>query len=353
MTKNGNGVFRSSDLGETWENIHIDTNNNVYSIYSGKADASGSTGMLLAGTYYTGINKSTDGGSNWIPKGSTYWIVDIISGPNDWLFAISDSLYGIYRSKNYGESWENLIQYVNGTDLAYDPVSGYVYSATGSNYLKYSSDGGDSWGEIQISSDTDIYTREVECLPTQTILVGMATGIYRQGPPVEDTNDPPGVPDLTYPSNGTTVNGTTVTLYWQKSIDPEGGAVTYRLQVAEDPDFTVNLRTFNVDENGNLLVAAMFVLPLLTLFGWRRRGRKQNLALMTASVLFAATIFIGCGSSGSRVNVKIGDENTVSYQVSGLNAGTTYYWRVIAVDEKDAASDPSETRSFTTSGTTP
>ncbi|HON58017.1 MAG TPA: YCF48-related protein [Smithella sp.] len=111
VTWNGDGVFRSADLGETWERINSDTDY-VYSIYAGKADASGTTGMLLTGTYYNGIMKSTDGGDNWVRKSWTYWITDIISGPNDWLFAISTGAPNhIERSKDFGESWETVLSY--------------------------------------------------------------------------------------------------------------------------------------------------------------------------------------------------------------------------------------------------
>jgi len=343
VTSNGAGVFRSADLGETWTQINIDSWNNVYSIYSGKADASGATGMLLAGTYNSGINKSTDGGSTWISKGSIYWMVDIISGPNDWLFAISDG-WQLDRSKDYGETWTNVISSPSGGDLAYDPVSGYVYSTTGSNYIKYSSDGGDSWGDITISSDTSVYTTEIECLPNQTIIVGTASGIYRQGPPV-DTNEPPASPVLSSPSNGFTVFGTSVKLYWQKSTDPEGGNVTYRLQIAENSGFTTNLRTFNVDENGALLGAVGFILPFFAFLGWRNRSRKKNLILITAGILLTASLFIGCGSGGWNV-AGVADDR-VSFEVTGLESGKTYYWRVLAVDEENETSEPGETRSFT------
>lgn len=341
LISNSGGMFRSSDLGETWERINAGTDN-VYSIYAGKADASGATGMLLAGTYFNGIIKSTNGGDAWAGKGSTYWMEDIISGPSDWLFAISDSR--IDRSQNYGESWETIYNSPQGKDLAYDAVTGFLYASNGSNYLLRSADGGDSWGTVQITTDDTEYTREVEVLPNSVVIVGTQKSIYRQGP-VVDTNDTPSIPALTSPANGYRVYGTSVKLYWQKSTDPEGGGVTYRLQVAEDADFTVNLREFTIDENGVLLPAMM--LPFLFLIGWgARNGRKQTSVLMIAAMLLMTSFLVGCGSDGWNANNRIGDENTISYEVAGLEAGKTYYWRVIAVDENDEPSDPSETRSF-------
>jgi len=132
---------------------------------------------------------------------------------------------------------------------------------------------GDSWGTVQITTDDTEATREVEVLPNSIIIVGTQKSIYRQGP-VADTNDPPSTPALTSPANGSSVSGSTIRLYWQRSIDPDSDDVTYILQVAEDSSFTVNLRNFYVDENGNLL--AGMLLPLFGLLGWfgRKRGKK-------------------------------------------------------------------------------
>lgn len=345
VTWNGDGVFRSADLGETWERINSDTDY-VYSIYAGKADASGTTGMLLTGTYYNGIMKSTDGGDNWVRKSWTYWITDIISGPNDWLFAISTGAPNhIERSKDFGESWETVLSYTQGGDLAYDAATGYVYASNESNYiLRGAVAPGDSWGTVQITTDDTEATREVEVLPNSIIIVGTQKSIYRQGP-VADTNDPPSTPALTSPANGSSVSGSTIRLYWQRSIDPDSDDVTYILQVAEDSSFTVNLRNFYVDENGNLL--AGMLLPLFGLLGWfgRKRGKKYLMAV-AMTFLLASTMLTGCEGSGATSVVKIGDENTISYQVTGLEKGKTFYWRVIAVDEHDKQSDPSETRIF-------
>jgi CSLREA domain-containing protein len=165
---------------------------------------------------------------------------------------------------------------------------------------------------------------------------------------VEDLNAPPSIPVLTSPANGTNLFGTGIRLFWQKSSDPEGGNVTYRLQVAEDTGFTINLQTFEVNENGTLIAGVGMAFPvfaLLGLLGWQRR--KQTLIGLTAAILLATTLLIGCGSGGGASNSGI-NGNTVSFEVTGLDSGKTYYWRVIAVDAQDKESDPSETWSFTT-----
>lgn len=55
----------------------------------------------------------------------------------------------------------------------------------------------------------------------------------------------------------------------------------------------------------------------------------------------------GCGNSSNSCGENQ-DENTVAFEVSTLDSGTTYYWRVIAVDEQGKESEPSEPRSFST-----
>jgi hypothetical protein len=198
---------------------------------------------------------------------------------------------------------------------------------------------------------------------------------------IEDLNEPPTVPVLTNPANGHSFWGNKASLYWQKSTDPEGGNVTYRVQVAEDANFTSNLQTFNVDGDGSLMdsrivVSAAAMLPFLALLGWRGRNRKkQTLMLFIAAMLLTTPLFISCSSKDGGVTYSYSngdnekdtsdglgalgvlttginngdvDENTISFEVTGLKIMTTYYWRVIAVDDQNDTSEPSETRSFTT-----
>ncbi|KUG21702.1 hypothetical protein ASZ90_008529 [hydrocarbon metagenome] len=67
--------------------------------------------------------------------------------------------------------------------------------------------------------------------------------------------------------------------------------------------------------------------------------------LITAGILLTASLFIGCGSGGWNV-AGVADDR-VSFEVTGLESGKTYYWRVLAVDEENETSEPGETRSFT------
>lgn len=350
VVSNGNGLFQSADQGESWQPVPTG-HSNMYSIYSGKADASGSTGMLLAGTYYNGIIKSTTSGDTWASKGSTMWMTDIISGPNDWLYAIGNG--HIDRSKDFGESWSNIYGlasgYYDSSLSAYDESSGTIYVVTSSNDLLRSTDGGDTWDSVTIFTPVDGVwegTRAVNVLSSDTMIVGTNLGIYRQGPAVVDTNQPPATPILVYPGIGSVLFYDKVNLHWKRSTDPEEAEVRYRLQIAEDNDFSENMREFELDKDGNLLVTFTSVLPLFAFLGWRSRSKRQMLLLTACGIFLATSFFVGCSSNGDADPVDL--KNTVSFAASGLASGKTYYWRVVAIDDKDKGSDPSETWSFTT-----
>jgi photosystem II stability/assembly factor-like uncharacterized protein len=183
------GIYKSTDKGETWQSMGGDYY--VYSIYSGKADASGSTGMLLIGTYYEGIMKSVDGGATWNSKGGEYWLTSIISDPDDYLYAISADSF--YRSEDYGETWDKRVSYGQfGSTyvyMSYDEENGTIFatggscSAEGKPLLFRSSDRGDNWQSEEVGPGPSESSRDVVSLPGGIVIVGTIKGIYRQGPP--------------------------------------------------------------------------------------------------------------------------------------------------------------------------
>lgn len=103
------------------------------------------------------------------------------------------------------------------------------------------------------------------------------------------TNQPPVPPVLLTPANQATGIGQSIILTWNASTDPEADAVTYNLYVSEEP---------------------------------------------TASVLRAADLVI------------------TSFQLTPLQSGTTWYWKVVAADDHGNTS-ASETWTFTTEAEQP
>jgi hypothetical protein len=162
----------------------------------------------------------------------------------------------------------------------------------------------------------------------------------------ESINQPPDTPVLIAPGNDAIVSGTSVTFSWEKATDPEGTDVTYLLQIAENTDFTANLREYAVDENGMLIAGLIF--PFFAFMGWGAMNRKK-LTLLLMAALLTSVMIAGCGSDGWGPATRTDTDTTaVSYSVTGLNGASTYYWRVIAVDDDGIISIPSETRTFTT-----
>lgn len=182
----GNGVYKSTDGGETWEHkglteqriisrIVVDTENSDI-IFAA------TMGLPFEPNEDRGLYKSSDGGDNWeqvLFVDETAGIIDLVMNPEDpsVLFASSwnrirnnsESLVAgtdahIYRSTNGGADWDIL------TDgLPADTMSriGLAMSGQnpdhlfalyiGQNYqihgLYRTVDGGDSWGEVNISPD--------------------------------------------------------------------------------------------------------------------------------------------------------------------------------------------------------
>jgi len=59
------------------------------------------------------------------------------------------------------------------------------------------------------------------------------------------TNKAPSTPTLVYPTNNLLCIENPVTCQWNAATDPEGDAITYQIEVAQNSTFTVDKQTFN------------------------------------------------------------------------------------------------------------
>jgi hypothetical protein len=107
-------------------------------------------------------------------------------------------------------------------------------------------------------------------------------------PDPQPTNNAPNQPSITTPTNNQLCIDNVVTFQWNAATDPDGDTVKYQLQTATDNQFTQNVQT------------------------------QSNIT------------------------------NT-SVQIT-LDKGVAYYWRVKAIDSKNASSDYSSTFQFYTEG---
>lgn len=131
----GNGVYYSSDGGATWEQRGLD-GKIIYSLTSDQF------GAIYAGTKNNGVCKTQDQGLKWrlINEGlKNYNIFRVQMSPSNILFACSETEGGIYKSYDYGESWEITGVTAGTMRKGFITNSGDIYSATDGGVQKYNS----------------------------------------------------------------------------------------------------------------------------------------------------------------------------------------------------------------------
>jgi hypothetical protein len=170
-------------------------------------------------------------------------------------------------------------------------------------------------------------------------------------------------PLLWYPANGAIAESIPVQIDWEPL--PTGSQATFTLFYGTDPYLGAN----KVAANALTPLASPALLAGVFVFGGvglATRRRRLLLMLMLA-LLAAGSLLSGCGggggSSSSSTPVNVGDSGTIplpgtsSVQVfeglddntfiaEDLQADTTYYWKVVAVDGQTRVE--SDIYSFTT-----
>jgi hypothetical protein len=161
-------------------------------------------------------------------------------------------------------------------------------------------------------------------------------------------NNPPSSPQLVSPANGQQGLATNVTLQWQPSTDPDGDTVTYDVYNCTDSDPLnnciplANVALLNTGPLGGIYYAGLGLGGGIMLLGFAftgaARGRKQTALLVVCLVI--SSLLASCHDDDDNPTTK-------SYTVSGLTAGTTYYWAVVASDGNGGVT-PSAVWSYTT-----
>ncbi len=151
-------------------------------------------------------------------------------------------------------------------------------------------------------------------------------------------NNAPAAPALVSPANGQTGLSTAVEFKWKKVTDPDGDTVTYRLSYCTDPSFT-GCTPVDVASSNKVYFAGLGMYGGLMIFGTvfagTRRGRMAMLLLIMIVLLCTGSFLAACGGGGGGS----GASNDVTYSASGLAAGTTYYWKVVADDGKGGTAE--------------
>jgi photosystem II stability/assembly factor-like uncharacterized protein len=188
----GNGIFKSSDFGESWISIqnNLDSTGfcrelaidpvNTTILYLARSQSAGESGHCLS--------KSTDSGQSWFditPDGISDTIIcDVIVSPFDHnTVYIASFVDGAFKSTDGGHSW---IQKNNGLrdlichSIEIDPVTGVLFLCLVNDGIYKSIDGGEHW--VPISQNINMST----CLDlafnprdTTDILLSTNNGLFR------------------------------------------------------------------------------------------------------------------------------------------------------------------------------
>ncbi len=173
----GNGVYKSTDAGETWKFIGLGDTRQISRIAIDPTDPEtlyvGALGHAYGPNPERGVFKSTDGGAHWkhvLDKGSELGVADLAlaAGNPKLLFASLWNAHrppwstyapivgpgsGIYRSVDGGESWQPTIGHGlpggkwGRSGVAVSPDGRRVYALIEAEHsgLYVSKDGGESW----------------------------------------------------------------------------------------------------------------------------------------------------------------------------------------------------------------
>jgi hypothetical protein len=152
----GQGIFKSSDAGNTWRKVNF-PNLPVNSIVINPA----APGIMYAATFGQGVLKSTDGGENWSTVNTgiaNSFIYALAIDPNQpsTLYAGANPFYAnpnlpdphsdVYKTTNAGASWKVVLQDSDIEWIMLDPGSTQnVYVGDHGGYIYSSPDGGTTW----------------------------------------------------------------------------------------------------------------------------------------------------------------------------------------------------------------
>jgi hypothetical protein len=176
------GVFKSTDSGGSWANTGL-TNLNISAL---AIDPTTPT-TLYAGTYPGGVFKSTDSGGSWANTGLTnlyVWALAINPTTPATLYA-GTNYSGVFKSTDSGRTWADAntgLTNLNVDALAINPTTpATLYAGTYSGGVFKSTDSGGTWAAVTTGL-TQLNVRALAINPTTpaTLYAGTADdGVFK------------------------------------------------------------------------------------------------------------------------------------------------------------------------------
>ncbi len=136
---NGSGAYKSTDNGQTWNSL------------GGGGDAYGilvtQAGTILTGTYNSGVNRTTDGGTTWTNSGTIVFgnvtIGKFVQLDNGTIY--THALLGIFKSTDDGATWAALTGTPIGVQSRKIESTGNILLLGTPEGLYKTIDGGANW----------------------------------------------------------------------------------------------------------------------------------------------------------------------------------------------------------------
>ena len=322
------GVFRSTNNGESWTAFNTGLTNTSIDALA----VSGSS--LFAGTYGGGIFRSLVNGTSWtaVNSGLTNLYVNAFAIMGTDIFAGTDG--GVFRSTNNGTTWTAINTGLTNLSVYSLAVSGtYIFAGTLGGGVFLSINNGTNWFDVNFALTN----------PNIRALAVSGTNIFAGAASI---SPPPGVfLSTNNGTNWTAVNsglptaahiyslivrdtfifaGTNGNAAWRRALSEMiTSAVTTNAATSVGPmSATVN---GSINPNGAATSA------------WFEWGTSSSLTTYTSTTSQS----IGSGTSAV----------SVTEDLTGLSANTTYYFRVAA--QNSAGTVKGSILSFTTSAISP
>jgi ligand-binding sensor domain-containing protein len=264
LTAKSGGVFRSTDQGENWTRVLNLPDNLVL------AFAINMNGQILAGTNGAGIFRASEQDTIWNPVNSGLTNGDVralaINPATGDIFAGTFG-GGVFRSTDHGDTWTEANAGLTNKNIRALAISanGVILAGTWGAGIFRSIDGGNNWNALN-SGLTNLHVMSLAIDSSGYVFAGTdGAGVFRS---LESTIVPaPTVPTLAAPADSAVNQPPILTLRWNAAAAAE----TYRLQVANSPDFATT-----VVDDSTITTTFRQVGPLAfnTTYHWRVNAKN-------------------------------------------------------------------------------
>ncbi len=372
----GSGVYRSTDNGGNWTQVGLaGTGVNALTIQP--------NGNVFAGIN-SGVFRSTDNGVSWTQTGLTGTVVRSLAfSLSGYTLAGTDN--GVYRSGDNGASWTQVGLTTSPVTAFATNSSGHIFAGTASDGVFRSTDNGTNWNAVS----TGLTISSVLCLaanPTGFLFAGSsaggvfktvqstlpvtteaATGIGTTSATLNGTVNPTGLATTAYfewgTSNTLSASSATPSQSIGSGISPVPvSAELTGLASNTTYYFRVTSQNFAGTRRGSILSFSTSAnLPTTT--------TASATAVTTSSATLNGTVnpngasttaFFEWGTSSTLSTFSVTSSQfagsgtnavSVTANLTGLSANTTYYDRVVG--QNSAGTQRGSIASFTTGGLAP